>query len=163
MSTNFLNKGQSLIEVIVAVSIFIIIATTGAVAVLGSFSTTRQGKEQTQATFLAREGIEAVDSIRNQSWNFLVNGAHGLSNSSGLWSFSGSSDKDPSGKFSRVVTISDIQRNGDGDVVSSGGTVDPNTKAVRVIVTWNFTPARTNSIEFNSLLTNWQLSSNSVK
>lgn len=148
--------GQSIIEVIVAVAIFIIIASSSVVAVLGSLSTTRLAEEETQATLFASEGMEAVQSIRNQDWDNLTNGDHGLSNSGGIWSFSGTSDVDPSEKFTRVITVEDVQRDGNSDIVNSGGTVDQDTKKVSVAVSWNFTPTRSNTVSKVLYLTNWQ-------
>jgi len=154
------NTGQSIIEVIVAVSLMIIIAGSSVIAVLGSLKTSLLAEQETQASFLANQGIEATQSIRNQSWDNLTDSTHGLINSGGTWSFSGSSDTDASGKFTRTTTISEIQRNDDGEIVDSGGTPDPETKQVLSSVTWNFTAGRAITVDMTSLLTNWQLSRN---
>jgi len=154
------SKGQSIIEVIVAVSLMIIIAGSSVIAVLGSFNTSRLAEEESQASFLANQGIEATQSIRNQSWDNLTDGAHGLQNSGGTWSFSGSSDTDASGKFTRTTTISEVQRNDSGEIVVSGGTPDPETKQVLSSVVWNFTAGREITVDMTSLLTNWTLSRN---
>jgi len=154
-----LTSGQSIIEVIIALAIFVFIVGSGVVAILGAFTTTRLAEEETQATQFASQGIEAVKSIRNQGWNNLNNGIYGLSNSSGDWTFSGlSDDPDGQGKFVRAVTISNVERNGNNDIVSSGGTIDDQTKHVLVAVTWDFTPTRNNIVELETYLTNWQLS-----
>lgn len=151
-------QGQSVIEIIVAMGIMIIIAATAVAAVVSSFSTTRLSEEETQASFFAMEGIEAAQSIRNQDWDDITNGNHGLSNSGGTWVFSGSSD-DPDGgsKFTRVVAVADAQRDGDGDLVASGGTVDVDTKKITSTITWDFTSGRSNTVEMVAYLTNWQL------
>jgi len=155
-------QGQSVIEIIVAISILVIIAASSVTAILGSFSSTRLAEEETQASLFATEGSEAVQSVRNQSWDNLSNGDHGLVKSGGVWVFSGSSDDpDGSGKFARSVTISDVQRDGSGDIVSSGGTIDSDTKKMTTNVTWNFTPTRQNTVTLDSYLTNWQQSRSS--
>jgi len=148
--------GQSVVEVIIAISIIVIIAASSVVAVLGTFSTNRLGEEESQAAYLAAEGMEAVQSIRNQGWSGLTDGTHGLINTSGVWEFSGSEDTDPSGKFTRTVEISPVIRNLNEDIVSSGGAVDPDTKKVMSTVSWNFTVARQNTVSYTSYLTNWQ-------
>lgn len=155
MSTS--ERGQSVIEVIVAVAILVIIAASAVVTILGSFATTRLAKEETQAAFFAMEGIEAVQSIRNQDWNNLSSGTYGLSSSGGVWVFSGSSD-DPegSGKFSRVITLAEVQRGGYGNIVDSGGTVDEDSQKVTSTITWDFTPGRANTVDMAAYLTNWQ-------
>src|SRR5260221_3387378 len=56
----------------------------------------------------------------------LVNsGGEGIArNGSGVWAFSGASNV--LSKYTRVLTVSDVQRDGSGNIVASGGTVDPN-------------------------------------
>jgi type II secretory pathway pseudopilin PulG len=152
--------GLSIIEIIIAVSLFAIISASSMGAILGSFSTSRLGEEQNQANFLALQGIEAVTSIRNQDWANMSNGTFGLNYSGDSWTFSGTSDTDPSGKFTRVITISDVGRDGNNNIVGSGGTVDSETKRVVSTVTWDFTPTRNNSIIQEAYLTNWQKSVN---
>lgn len=151
-------QGQSVIEVIIAVSLFVIITVSSVVTLLGSFSTTRLASEETQATYYAVEGLEAVQSIRNQNWDNLMNGDYGLSSSGNVWSFSGASDVN--GKFTRVISISDVERDGSGNIVSSGGTVDPEIKNIVSTITWSFTPSRNNTVSSTTYLTNWQISRN---
>lgn len=155
MSTD---SGQSVIEVIVAVSIMVIMASGTVIAILGSLSSSRLGKEESRATFLAAEGVEAVGSIRNQAWNNLVIGNHGLSHPEGNWVFSGTSDIDDSGKFTRVVSLNEVFRDENGQIVDTGGTMDLETIEVVVNVSWNYTPTRDNEVEITSYLTDWQLS-----
>lgn len=154
-----LEQGQSIIEFIIAVAILAIIAGSTVTVILGAFSTTRLAEEETQATFFATEGIEAVQSIRNQNWDGLVNGdPHGLTKSGGIWTFFGTSDDpDGTGKFTRTIAIADVQRNSEGKIVESGGTVDPDSKKVTSTITWDFTPSRQNEVELTVYLTNWQL------
>jgi len=160
-------SGQSIIEVIVSVAILIIIASTAVIAVLGSFSSTRLAEEETQAAFFASEGIEAVQSIRNNGWDdpFLATDCSagcGLSKSGDVWSFSGTSDDpDGSAKFTRIITVESVQRDDNWDIVEPGGTDDPDTKKVISAITWDFTPTRSNTVEMASYLTNWQEGRNS--
>jgi len=148
--------GQSLIEVIIAVSLLVIFATGAVVAVLGSFVASRLAEEETQAAYLATEGLEAVKSIRDQNWNGLTNNNHGLSNANGFWEFLGESDMDTSEKYTRVITISDVERDTNGDIVQSGGTIDPDTKKAVAEVSWHFLPSGLSSVVETIYLTNWQ-------
>jgi len=152
--------GLSIIEIIIAVSLFVIISASSVGAILGSFSTSRLGEEQNQANFLALQGIEAVTSLRNQDWANMSNGTFGLNYSGDSWTLSGTSDSDPSGKFIRSITISDVSRDGNNDIVNTGGTVDSETKKVVSTVIWDFTPTRNNSVTQEAYLTNWQKSVN---
>jgi type II secretory pathway pseudopilin PulG len=155
-------RGQMVIEVIVAVSIFAIIAASSVMAIVGSLSTARLAEEESQATFIASEGLEAVKSIRNQAWASLVTGPHGASKASGVWAFLGTADVDPSLKFTRVINIADVGRDANGNIIGSGGTADPETKKITATVSWDFTPTRHNSVVMNLYLTNWQLGKSST-
>lgn len=147
-------RGFGIIEIIVAVSIFVIIAATGTITVLHAFSVNRLGDEETEATLFAQEGIEAVRSIKNQDWNNLTTGIYGLSNLSDSWVFSGLSNT--AGKFTREVVVSEVQRDGSGDIVESAGVVDDDTRRITSTVTWNFSPARSNLVELATYLTNFK-------
>ena len=119
-------KGFSVVEVILAVFMFIIIAATGVATVIHSFSVNRQAEEETQATLIAQEGIEGVRSIKNQSWGNLTAGTYGLDTTGNVWSFDAGPDN--VGKFLRTIVISDVQRDVGGNIVASGGTPDPDAK-----------------------------------
>lgn len=155
---NHSSAGQSIIEVIVALGIFLIIVTSSVIAVLASFSVTRLAQEKTQAVNLATEGLEAVKSIRNQNWDNLVTGNYGVVNNNGVWSLSPQADLDPSAKFTRLISINDVNRDLNHDLLTTGGTLDPETKKISSQVTWNFTPTRFNTVTMTLYLTNWQLS-----
>lgn len=157
------NSGQSVIEVIVAVAIFVIIAGSSVVTILGSLSASRLGEEETQATQLAVEGIEAAQSIRNQGWDdpllatdcTTAVSSCGLVSSGGTWAFSGT--EDVNGKFTRKIWVDPVERDAiDDDIVSSGGTTDDDTRLVTSSVTWDFTSGRTNTVEVTEYVTNWQ-------
>jgi autotransporter-associated beta strand protein len=152
----YYQRGFSVIEVILAAALFMIFSTGTLTLVLQGFSSNRLGEEEAIANQYASEGIEAVRSIRNQSYSSLINsaGTGVIKNGSGVWAFSGSNNT--FGKYTRVITITDVQRDGSGNVVSSGGTVDANTKKATVTVSWNFSPTRNNSIVLSSYLTNWK-------
>jgi type II secretory pathway pseudopilin PulG len=153
--------GQSLVEIIIAVSIFVVIAGSAVVVVLGSMSSSRLGEEETQASFYAVEGLEVAKSIKNKNWMDLQDGDHGLSKSSGEWVFVGASDSNGSNdKFTRVVNVSSVYRGIDGNIVDSGGSVDSDTKKVTSTISWDFTPGRPDSVQMVEYLTNWQESIN---
>lgn len=148
-------RGFSVIEVLVAMGIFLIIAVGGVTLFLQTFTTGRLEAEQTNAKQLAQEGIEAARSIGRQDWSNLVAGAHGLTNGSGFWEFSGTSET--IGKYTRSVAVSDVRREcaqGTGDIVETGGLSDPDTFKIATSVDWNVTPTRANSTTFETYLTN---------
>lgn len=146
----------SLIELVTALGIFAVIAVTGTTLIVGAFSISVQAKLFDQATKRAEEGIAAVTSMRDVAWSSLTAGSHGLLLSSGVWSFSGTSDT--ADGLTRVVVVSDVQRDGSGSIVTSGGTSDSETKKITSTVTWLAGPGRTASTSLISYLTDWRTS-----
>ena len=65
-------KGQSLLEVIIAVAVFGLVAATILNFTLGGSQTLLLGGQETKAESLAQQGIEAVRAIRDSAWNELV-------------------------------------------------------------------------------------------
>lgn len=149
--------GFSVIEVILAAALFMILATGSITVILQGTDSNRLGEEQAVANQFAAEGIEAVRSIKNQSFANLVNSAGtGVIRFGGVWGFNLIPNNDPTGKYTRVLTVSDVQRDGIGNIVASGGTLDSLTKKITSTVSWNFTPTRANSVQLTSYLSDWR-------
>lgn len=131
-------SGQSLIEVLIALSIFVVGIATIGFLVLDANVSSRQGVERTQAILLAKEGLEAARSIRDADFDNLTAGGHGIALSGNKWIFSGTSDTQD--QFTRTITITDV---------------DVDTKKIDGVVTWQFTEARQNSVTLTDYLTDW--------
>ncbi|MDO8582428.1 MAG: hypothetical protein Q7R63_00315 [bacterium] len=98
-----MRKGQILVEAVLAYGLLVI----GSLA-LATYATdirplARYGTNGLQATLRAKEGIEAVRSMRDRDFNLLVDGTHGITLSTSTWSFAGSSDT--KNGLTRVVTV----------------------------------------------------------
>lgn len=132
-------RGQSLIELIIASAIFLIIAGGISYVVLTSFFLNRDARERIQALFIAEEGIEAARSIRDNNWNNLGEGDHGVGISGGRWIFFGTNDVIQN-KFTRVVNVT---------------LLIANKKKVTSRVTWTFRGSETRTVELVTYLTNW--------
>ncbi len=133
-------NGQSLIELVVAIGIFVIVVSSLAFLVLNSYTAGYLAFEITQANSLAEEGLEAARSIRDNNWPDLINGDYGLAIVGGNWQFSGISET-IDGKFTRIITLEEI---------------DQDRKKVTSQVTWQFNEARPQEIKLITYLTNWQ-------
>jgi Tfp pilus assembly protein PilV len=133
-----MSKGQSLLEVLLAIGIFITGIATVGLLVLDANVASRQGGERTEAVLLAKEGLEAARSIRDGDFDNVTAGAHGIALSANTWIFSGVSDTQ--NQFTRTITVSDI---------------DVDTKKVESTVSWQFTQTRQNSVTFVDYLTDW--------
>lgn len=135
------SKGFSLVEMLVAMSVFLVfvLATTGVITTTSK--TARHVSNTERATILAEESIEATRNLRDSDFGFnnLPDGTYGLSTTSNQWNLSGSSDT--SGIFTRSVTIS---------------TINGSQKKVVVTVSWADQVSGSNSITSNTYLTNWR-------
>lgn len=149
-------KGFSVIEVLLAAGLFVVFSIGVVVALLQGLNMNRLGQEETIATQYATEGVEAARSIRNRSYASLVETpGTGIDRVGGVWDFSGENNV-LDGKYTRTIVIAEVQRDGDGNVVESGGTIDPDTKKVTVTVSWQ-AAAQQNSVVLTTYLTDWKL------
>ncbi|MBP9819293.1 hypothetical protein KBC79_00995 [Candidatus Woesebacteria bacterium] len=134
--TGFLQNGQLLIELLVAIGVGALIIP----ALLSGFIISRQGKAQQEqrleAALLAREAVEAVRAVRSQGWQYIAtNGEYHPVVQGSTWVFV--SGPETIGTLTRTITISDVYRDGSGAIVSTGGELDPSTKAINVTVDWS--------------------------
>ena len=131
-------KGFSVVEVLLASSIFALLATAFVGSYLYGQESTALGGNLARATFLADEGLEAVRNIRDAGYTNLVAATYGLSTTSNQWNLSGSSDTN--GIFTRQITL------------SAAGTKRFNATST---VTWQQNNQRTGSVSVATQLTKW--------
>ena len=125
---------------------------------------TRIDLDKSDAMLIAREGIEAVTSIRDADFDCLVvsAGTHGLSNPTGfVWVLNpvaGTSDT-TNGKFVRTTTV-----------VTSPLVIPPATAlftstssaTTSVTVSWDNARSINESITLSTVLTNWRITGTST-
>lgn len=143
-----------MIEMLVVIAILAITLTT--LLGMASFSLGVQSvvRQTIQADDLAKEAMEAVRGIRdNSGWNQIINGSHGLASSGGYWSFSGNNNL--INVFTRTIVIADVQRDASDNIIEAGGMIDPDTKKITVTVFWG-ERGRSHNIELITYLTNWR-------
>lgn len=152
-------KGISIVEILIAIAVIVI----GLAGLLGvatfSLKISTLIKETTRANNLAQEAMEAVRNFREGTdWN--TNGLGTLT--AGLAYYPQKSTDIPakwqmiSGEetidgFTRKVIFNNVQRDGNDNIVESGGTNDPDTKKLTVTVSW-----KEEKIEIVTYLTNWR-------
>ena len=141
-------SGFSLLELVLAVAIFSFSSFALATMIIDSNISTRLSADRTDALLYAKEGVEAVRSIRDNdwtSWASTADGNHGLSintvGSSSAWVFSGTSDLIDN-KYTRTVNIAT-----DSEV--------PTSKVVTVNIAWDLTPGRIASTTLLTIFSNW--------
>ncbi len=149
-------KGFSLVELMLAGALFTLFASGMVEVLLFGLENDRLGEETTFATAYASEGIEAVRSIRAKRFDDLaLSDATGIArNDSGDWHFSGNENTD--GKYTRVIVIGPVNRDGSGDIDEQGGDTDPDTLKVTVTVSWQVTPTRPDSVILQTFLTRFK-------
>lgn len=129
------SRGQLLIESLIALGLSAIILP----ALLTGFVSSREGKSQQiqrAAAIGHLKGLEEiVRSVREKNWSsFAVNGVYHPQVSGNSWSFISAADTVDG--FTRSITLSDVYRDANGVVVTTGGTIDTSTKKVDIKVTW---------------------------
>lgn len=131
-------SGLTLVEVVIASAIIL----TAVLTLLGVHNfylkSALSNAETVKAVHLMEEGIEAMRYFRDDSWEAKVetlslNTPYGLVLSGGTWQTTSNLWV---GSFTRSVTLASVQRNASGDIVSSGGALDPDTLLVTATVSW---------------------------
>jgi len=151
-----MRSGIILIEALVAASILSLVLASAIGAFLLTIRTSLGNGADVQAAFLAEEGLEAMRILRDNSWSGNI-----ASQTSGDFylAFDGTTWQATSintyidNAFERSITIFDVQRDGNGDIVTQGGAIDVDTKKVMVNVSWR-TQSGTSTYSLSTYLTN---------
>jgi prepilin-type N-terminal cleavage/methylation domain-containing protein len=129
-------SGFSLVELLVAISLFALILPS----LYAGFMVSREGKPQQAqrveaATYLT-EMVEAVRVVRERGWeDFAQNGVfHPVINGSTWELVTGSQVING---YTRQLQVSDVYRDSSGTIVQSGGILDPSSKKVDILVSWS--------------------------
>jgi prepilin-type N-terminal cleavage/methylation domain-containing protein len=125
MSVNFTKKaGMSLIEVVIASAIFLLLSLVLVSANANYLRSSMTNLKTVKAIYLAEEGIETISFNANNDWNNLgtVDTVYTLNSSST--------------DYVRTFYTEEVERDGNDDIVASGGMVDPDTRKLTVEVSW---------------------------
>lgn len=134
-----MQRGQSLIEILFAMSLAVVVLSTIAYLIFNTETTVRNSAESLYAQALAQEGVAAVKSISQNSFGTLSEGTHGVLLQDGVWKFSGSNDT--TGKYIRSVVLTEI----DVDIYNVVSTV-----------IWDLTAGRSKSSSYGEYVSNWE-------
>ncbi len=132
--------GFGLVEVVIGAAI-ITVSLLGIVRVFGYLTQiSNQYPPTVQAAFLVEETAEAARVLRDLSWSNIANWPSGdtyrLVFESGAWSTTASAVL-VDGKFDRTLTIAPAYRDGNQNLVLTGGVEDPDARLLTARVSWN--------------------------
>ncbi len=131
--------GFSVVEVLLAATVFGVLVTGLIGALVYGRSSTADAGAHVRADFLAEEGIEAARNIGNAAYSNLVDGTYGLVQTGGQWAFSGTSDT--SDIYTRQVAVA---------------TAGTNRKAITSTVTWLQANGGTATVTLTARIVNWE-------
>jgi prepilin-type N-terminal cleavage/methylation domain-containing protein len=152
-------NGFSLLEVILSIAIFTIGVVGIGLFVIDIQITAERSQNLSQGILLAEEGLEAVKSIRDNNFEDITDGTHGLDSVEGVWEFNGSYDETILGResgvgrtFTRTITISTSAYN--EEAAEDPPSEEIVVKLIKSNVSW---PIRdgTSDVTLSTLLTNW--------
>lgn len=147
------SHGFALVELLIGISIMVV-SILSLIAVYSALSTAAyENTAKLQAVMLADEGVEAIKTIRDFGWASRIQTLSTTTTYRLYWSNSQwvatTAPVMIDSTFDRTFTLSDVQRDGVFNIVSSGGTYDAASKKARVTVSWNAKGATTSkAIDF---------------
>ncbi|HBC72726.1 hypothetical protein A2379_04215 [Candidatus Amesbacteria bacterium RIFOXYB1_FULL_47_13] len=149
---NIKRKGQTIIEIVLAMGLTSILLPALLTGLVASRTGQPNARQRTTAVALVTESFEAVRVVRARGWTtFAVNGTYHPVPSSGTWTLVPGTQV--IGDFVRSLTIADVRRNSSGEIVTTGGNLDPSTKLITHTVSWSVPmPA---SVSFSAYLTRY--------
>ncbi|MBU6370674.1 MAG: type II secretion system protein [Patescibacteria group bacterium] len=137
------NKGMTLVEMLVGMAIFSVTLSALVIAANLYISNAGESLKSAKAAYLAEEGIEAVETIRDNGWSEIsalsTSTSYYLSwsiasSTSGVWGTTTAATSTDG--FARTFRLGAVNRDSTGHIVTIGGTADANTRLVTVSVAW---------------------------
>lgn len=152
------NKGFSLIEVLVAITLLLLILVGSLSANSLASGAVLTTKMRANANLLAKEGLEALQSVRAASFTSLRTGDFHPVLSSGAWTLV--SGPETIGQFTRTITLASVMRNivcttPICNIASAGGIVDQLSYKATVKVSWK-EKDQDKTYQYNTLVTYWR-------
>jgi len=150
-------KGIGIIEVIICIAIITITFWSFTGIAKYSLRIQEQSKAKIEAINLTSEAIEAVRSIRNESWDNIsslsLETKYYPIISENKWTLTLSDPDAINGTYNRSITIERVYRDAN-DNISESGIEDNQTRKITALVEWN-NRGQTKQINLSTYLTNW--------
>ena len=131
--------GISLVEALIGIAI-IVAAVIAAFLYYGiALKVAKQSTDRVQAAIILTETAEALRTMRDAGWSNISSLSEGVEYSMNFTGTSWQATTTPQlveSRFARTFSISPVYRDGNDDIVISGGTLDPETKRFLIKVEW---------------------------
>jgi len=130
------NQAQSLIELLIVVGVMAVLLPAVSMGLIASREGKPQQERRIHAAQLIKESQEALRSVREASWaNIETNGTFYPEHDGSTWSLVAGTEL--INDITRQIEIEDVQRDDNNQIVVSGGSVDPSTKKITIITSWD--------------------------
>ncbi|MEI6510806.1 MAG: hypothetical protein WCO25_02070 [Candidatus Uhrbacteria bacterium] len=130
--------GFSVVEIILATALAGLFVASCAGGLLFGVRMSKEAGRKSQAVFLAEEGLEATQNIRDAAYSNLSAGTYGLTTTGNQWNLSGASDT--TGIYTRTQTIA---------------VVDATKKSDTSTVSWKEPTGQTRSVSLVTYFADW--------
>lgn len=153
---SFLNsskKAQSLVEILVAISVGVILIGSSTVLIGVSLKSYNSIRQHLQASFLIRQESEAIQSLAQNNWHSLYNlskqSDYQINLSGNKWEISPGQETSEVNdvSYKRYFQVYNVNRDGNGNIVEIG-TDDPNTQKVIIFLDYGSNYAHSSTITF---------------
>lgn len=160
--------GFSVIEVLISLGMVVLIVASIGTALAANNRLSQTGNAKDQALAYARESMETMtqqaqtffakcDPPSPNCWNGGYNGLLTYYINSANLLIQGTEPPLTTGQvsFTRSIYIKDLQRDVNGNIVDTGGTIDANSKQVTVTVRWSQN-GQPKTVTLSTILTRWK-------
>ncbi len=137
--------GFSVVEIILATALAGLFVASCAGGLLFGVRMSKEAGRKSQAVFLAEEGLEATQNIRDAAYSNLSAGTYGLTTTGNQWNLSGASDI--TGIYTRTQTVA---------------VVDATKKSDTSTVSWKEPTGQTRSVSLVTYFADWNASTTTL-
>ena len=135
-----MKRGQSLIEVLIATTLAAIFIGGAVIAIGAALKTSATNKGKNQVNVLANQLSEVLVSTSKGNWHGIYDVTKGndyqITLSGSVWTISSGQETGTLNNipYKRYFQVTNVNRDGSGNIVTSGGTDDPNTQKITIYV-----------------------------
>jgi len=150
-------KGFTLVEIMLAITLFVMIIFIVANFSIDSLTGSRNASIRTIAVSKVKEIQNAINIIKNDKWSTVVLntdvGPMHIEFTDGTYTLEAGELVENGVTYS--INIKSIQRDINGDIVESGGTVDPHTRSIEINASWQGTGENPMQIDSEFFVNDW--------